>query len=105
MGKKLAGRVAVVTGGGRGVGRGIALGLASEGAVVVVSDIGRESDGTCFADNVVDDIRKAGGVALGAYDSVATMAGAKASSMPPWATLAESTFWSIARATTSSCRQ
>ncbi len=45
MADMLAGRVAVVTGAGRGIGRGVALGLAAEGAKVVVNDYGVALDG------------------------------------------------------------
>jgi len=79
MGEKLKGKVAVVTGGGgkRGVGRGICLALAGEGASVVVNDIFRDQNGSSAADRVVAEIRKAGGKAVASYDSVATMAGGR----------------------------
>ena len=61
----LAGKAAVVTGGGRGIGRGVALLLAKEGASVVVCDpgVGRGGEKTDErpADDVVEEIRKAGG--------------------------------------------
>lgn len=59
--KRLDGRVAIVTGAGRAIGRGEALMLAREGARVVVNDIIKES-----AASVVDEIRSAGGAAVAA---------------------------------------
>jgi NAD(P)-dependent dehydrogenase (short-subunit alcohol dehydrogenase family) len=55
----LRGRVAVVTGGGSGIGRGIALGLAAEGMTVAVADLQRAS-----AEKMAAEIRSAGGRAL-----------------------------------------
>ena len=74
----LAGKVAIVTGAGRGIGREIALMLAQEGAKVVVNDLGVNTDGTGaskIADEVVAEIKAAGGEAAANYDSVATVAG------------------------------
>ena len=75
MGNSLEGRAAIVTGAGRGIGRGVALQLAAEGASVVVSDIGGAVDGTggstTPAEEVVQEIRSGGGTAVPAYDSVA----------------------------------
>ena len=64
----LDGRVAIVTGAGRGVGRAHALLMASEGAAVVVNDLGGAPDGTGSdatpAQQVVDEIRAKGGQAI-----------------------------------------
>src|SRR5512136_63712 len=79
MAKRLAGKVAIVTGAGRGIGRGEALALASEGARVVVNDLGGATDGsgasTSPAEQVVAEIKKLGVEAVANYDSVATMKG------------------------------
>ena len=75
MAKRLQGKSAVITGSGRGIGRGIALALAAEGARIVVNDIAYEPDGTSVADKVVEEITKAKGTAVANYDSVATMEG------------------------------
>jgi NAD(P)-dependent dehydrogenase (short-subunit alcohol dehydrogenase family) len=76
------GRVAVVTGGGRGLGRSYATLLASRGARVVVNDPGGglTGDGTDAgpADDVVREIVAAGGEAVAGTDSVATAEGGKA---------------------------
>jgi len=80
MSEMLAGRVAVVTGAGRGIGRGVALGLAAEGARVVVNDYGVSLDGsapsTGPAFDVVEEIRRAGGEAVASTESVADWDGA-----------------------------
>ena len=79
MGDLLKDKVAVVTGSGRGIGRGIALQLSAEGAKVVVNDLGGAVDGSgdsaTPADEVVNEIKAAGGEAVSNYDSVATMDG------------------------------
>ena len=79
MADTLTGKVAIVTGAGRGIGRGIAIQLAAEGASVVVNDIGGAVDGTgesvAPADQVVAEIEAAGGSAVANYESVASMEG------------------------------
>jgi NAD(P)-dependent dehydrogenase (short-subunit alcohol dehydrogenase family) len=81
MQKLLEGRVAVVTGAGNGIGRAEAIGLAMQGAKVVVNDIGATYDGLgnsrAPADAVVGEIKSAGNVAVASYDSVATEQGAE----------------------------
>jgi NAD(P)-dependent dehydrogenase (short-subunit alcohol dehydrogenase family) len=77
----LDGKVAIVTGAGRGIGRGEAIELAANGASVVVNDLGGEWDGsgadTRFAQQVVDEIVAAGGTAVANYDDVADWEGSK----------------------------
>ena len=76
----LEGKVAVVTGAGRGLGRSHALALAREGASVV-NDRGAELDGTggthAPADDVVREIKDAGGAAVASYEDVADFEAAK----------------------------
>ena len=71
---RLAGKVAIVTGAGRGIGREEALLLASQGAKVVVNDVGSHPGET--AQDVVNRIREMGGEAEANNDSVASMEGA-----------------------------
>jgi NAD(P)-dependent dehydrogenase (short-subunit alcohol dehydrogenase family) len=74
------GRVVIVTGSGRGLGRAHAIELARQGAKVVVNDLGCELDGSGGgsgpAGEVVDEIRGAGGEAVANGDDVADFAGA-----------------------------
>ncbi len=76
------GKVAIVTGAGRGIGRSHALLLASEGAAVVVNDLGGAADGggadSTPAQQVVDEITTKGGRAIANYDSVSSWKGAEA---------------------------
>jgi len=75
------GKVAIVTGAGRGIGRSHALLLASEGAAVVVNDLGGSSGGdgsdATPAQEVVDEISAKGGRAVANYDSVSSWEGAQ----------------------------
>jgi NAD(P)-dependent dehydrogenase (short-subunit alcohol dehydrogenase family) len=76
----LEGKAVIVTGGGRGVGRGIARLAAAEGSSVVVNDLGVAPSGA-RTDNPVDDvvaeIKAAGGTAVACRDSVATWVSAQ----------------------------
>ena len=79
MANLLQDKVAIVTGAGRGVGKGVAHQLAEEGAKVVVVDLGVNVDGTganqSVAEQVANEIKEAGGTAGDCAESVATMAG------------------------------
>ncbi|MBS8229106.1 SDR family NAD(P)-dependent oxidoreductase [Vannielia litorea] len=81
MSKQLEGKVIAVTGAGRGVGRGIALCLAAEGAAVVVNDIGASLEGDGLdatpAQEVVAEVEALGGRAVACGDSVAEHDGAQ----------------------------
>ncbi len=81
MGNRLEGRVAAVTGSGRGIGRGVAMLLAEEGAKVVINDFGGALDGSGGeegpADEVVREIRDAGGQAVAQYGDISKFDDAK----------------------------
>ena len=79
--QRLEDKVAVITGAGRGIGKEIALLMASLGANVVVNDLGGNTDGTGtgkIADDVVAEIHAAGGEAVSNTDSVAEVSGGEA---------------------------
>ena len=81
MARQLEGKCAVIAGGGRGLGREVALAMAHHGAKVIVNDLGTELNGSNPspgpADEVVNEIRKAGGIAKASFASVADFAGAQ----------------------------
>lgn len=75
MGTMMEGKVVIVTGAGRGIGRDMALLFAAEGAAVVVNDLGVSVDGNASGDTpaaeVVREIKSCGGRAVTNYESVA----------------------------------
>jgi NAD(P)-dependent dehydrogenase (short-subunit alcohol dehydrogenase family) len=76
----LDGKVAIVTGAGRGIGRGEALALAAEGATLIVNDLGTTLEGaseSSHADEVVAEITSRGGTATANTDDVSSWAGAQ----------------------------
>jgi len=81
MADRLKGKVVVVTGAGGGIGRGHALAFASEGAKVVVNDVGAAVTGqgasSTPAQKVVDEIKALGGEAVPNFDSVSVKEGAE----------------------------
>jgi NAD(P)-dependent dehydrogenase (short-subunit alcohol dehydrogenase family) len=74
---KLEGKTAIITGAGRGIGREVALRFASEGARVIVNDLGVSVDGEgkddTPAQQVVNEIKSRGGIALANYNDVSDM--------------------------------
>jgi NAD(P)-dependent dehydrogenase (short-subunit alcohol dehydrogenase family) len=81
MARLCEGKIAIVTGAGRGIGREHALSLASQGAKVVVNDLGGNVDGSggdlSPAEQVVQEIKGMGGEAVANGDSVSDWAGAE----------------------------
>jgi len=81
MGDMLKDRVAIITGAGSGLGRAHAIGMAAQGACIVVNDLGTTFDGEGVsqnpADQVVKTIEQSGGSAIANYDTVASEDGAK----------------------------
>ena len=81
MARLCEGKIAIVTGAGRGIGREHALSLASQGAKVVVNDLGGNIDGSggdlSPAEQVVQEIKGMGGEAIANGDSVSDWAGAE----------------------------
>jgi len=73
----LDGKVAIITGAGRGVGEAHARKLASEGAAVVVNDVGRNEDGSFTAETVAASIRAGGGKAVANTQDISTAEGGK----------------------------
>lgn len=76
---KLDGKVAAVTGGGRGIGRAVAKAMAAQGAKLVVNDLGvslaGQKETVSPADDVVKEIKAAGGTAVSNHMDIATVAG------------------------------
>ena len=75
----LEGKIAIITGAGRGIGRAEALAMVKEGAKVVINDLGGALDGTgkqaMVADEVVNEVVAMGGQAVADYSDVGTLEG------------------------------
>jgi 3-oxoacyl-[acyl-carrier protein] reductase len=75
---RLEGQAALVTGGGRGLGRSVALRLAAEGAAVVIDDMYIDDEGSAAAERVAEEIRSNGGRATAMRENVSTTEGGDA---------------------------
>jgi NAD(P)-dependent dehydrogenase (short-subunit alcohol dehydrogenase family) len=73
----LDGKVALITGAGRGLGEAYARLFAAEGAAVVINDVGRDEAGAFTAEQVAQSIRAAGGRAVAHTTDISTVAGGK----------------------------
>ena len=71
----LSGKVAIITGAGRGLGAAYATLLAAEGASIVVNDLGRDENGAYIAESVVQGIRDSGGQAVAHTQDISTVEG------------------------------
>jgi NAD(P)-dependent dehydrogenase (short-subunit alcohol dehydrogenase family) len=71
----LSGKVAIITGAGRGLGAAYATLLAAEGAAIVVNDLGRDESGAFIAESVAQGIRDSGGRAVAHTRDISTVEG------------------------------